>query len=195
MIECVHARPNSRWANVFTKLIKTPVTGMTKNVLLSEFWWLKYDDWLNCLIGLNCLNNTKGDSWYASLLNKILQYGLFLQVINPGASSFRRETCADREYAWFHFHTPVVYFNALFRSCKQVYCSWWNHSARTDLTISQSAHRECKKGLSSFVQVFRRSFGFEIRTPPEIFEIGFHYFKRGIPNTCYEVFLDRIHDW
>ncbi len=52
MLERAHARPNSRWANFFTKLMKTPLTGMTKNVLLSEFRWLKFDDWLNCQIGM-----------------------------------------------------------------------------------------------------------------------------------------------
>ncbi len=40
MLERAHAWPHPRWANVFAKLIKTLVTGMTKNVLLSEFRWL-----------------------------------------------------------------------------------------------------------------------------------------------------------
>ncbi len=28
------------------------LTGMTKNVWLSEFWWLKFDGWVNCQIGM-----------------------------------------------------------------------------------------------------------------------------------------------
>ncbi len=43
MLEHAHTRPHSRWANGFAKSKKTPVTGLIKNVLMLEFWWLKFD--------------------------------------------------------------------------------------------------------------------------------------------------------